>query len=94
MRESLLDGVERADRDVQSEPGSQNPASPVVADEEKNSADDGEEAEKENENGGDVKRLGPKVVQMVDQADEARGNEENRENPDRDGAGLHEDGEV
>lgn len=90
----MLDGIERADDNVQGEPGSQNPASPVVPDEEENSADDGEKTEKENKNRSDVKRLGPKVVQMVDQADETRGDEENREDPDGDGAGPHGDGEV
>lgn len=89
VRGGLFERVERADGNVQSKPGSENPTSPVVANEKKDSADDGEDAEQEDENGDDAKRLGAQFVQMVNEAEEPGGDEENGEDPDGDGAGLH-----
>ena len=89
VRGGLFEGVERADANVQSKPGNEDPTSPVVADEKKNSAHDSEEAEQEDENGHGANRLGAQLIEMVNEAEEVGGDEENGEDPNGEGAGSH-----
>jgi len=85
----LFEGVERADGNMQSKPSSEDPTSPVVADQKKNAADDSEETEQKDGNDGEAKGLGAQLIEMVKEAEEAGGDEKNGENPNGKGAGSH-----
>lgn len=94
MRCGLLDGVEGADNDVQSEPGSENPASPVMTHEEEDSADDREKTEEKDQNCAGIGSVAAQLGCVKHQADKAGGDEEDREHPDGDGAGSHGGGKL
>lgn len=89
MGSGLSEGIEGADADVESEPAGEKPARPVVADEEEDSADDGEEAQEKNQDCRNVERLSGQLVQMIDEADKTGSDKENREDPNGDGAAPH-----
>lgn len=84
----MPDGVKGADDDMESKPSGEKPACPVVAEEEEDAAHDGQKAEQKNQ------RLKRTVGKVIDDADKAREDEQDREDPDGDRARFHVGGKL
>ena len=85
MGGEFLHGMGGADEDMEGEPGEEQPAGPIVAEEQENATKDGEEAD-----GGNEKVVGLECAsfQVVDETGDTRKDKQDAENEDGQGT-LH-----